>query len=165
MENKKTPLKIEKEQAQVGDLVWVDGYSGFCQGGFERIKNIKTQYDTETGKPYKIVITKDGVYRYDNGQCIKGATAYSIFYYATYRDIESVEGQEKTEIQNTEIKIDKTSVVKRQKITEAFAWDIYNFINTYKTGDLGLIPLQEALDKYFDTYIESEKNVDLNLLD
>lgn len=36
-----------------------------------------------------------------------------------------------------------------RKIDEDTAWKIYNFINKWKSGDYGTIPLQDALDKYF----------------
>lgn len=42
--------------------------------------------------------------------------------------------------------------MENEKITSEFAWDIYNFINYYKSGKLGIITLQEALDKYFEVY-------------
>lgn len=35
-------------------------------------------------------------------------------------------------------------------VTEDFAWAIYNFINNWKAGNYGAIPLQDALDKDFD---------------
>ena len=73
--------RIEKEQAVAGDYVYVDGDSGFCHGSDDRIESIETRYNEMTGDPYKVVVTKHGVYRFDNGECIKGASAYRIFSY------------------------------------------------------------------------------------
>lgn len=149
MENKKTPFKIEKEQAQVGDLVWVDGYSGFCQGGFEKIKAIETRYNTKTGEPYKVVITKDGVYRFDDGSCIKGATAYSIFYYATYRDIESISVSETK--QNNITKFSNEIDNSKKKF---ISW---RRVSTKKQGHSGLG--LEAQKDIIDYFIKSENGV------
>lgn len=76
MENKRS---ITKEEAVVGDYVFVDGNSGFCCGCYERIERLETRYSEKTGKPYKIVITSnDNIYRFEDGVCLKGASAYSI---------------------------------------------------------------------------------------
>jgi hypothetical protein len=32
------------------------------------------------------------------------------------------------------------------------AWKIYNFINSWKAGNFGEIPLTEAIDKYFKDF-------------
>lgn len=83
MDNKKS---VTKEEAVVGDYVYIDGDSGFCYGCFEKIKAFETRYNEKTGKPYKVVITSsDDVYRFDDGVCLKGASAYRIFGYA--RDV------------------------------------------------------------------------------
>lgn len=36
-----------------------------------------------------------------------------------------------------------------KRVQEGFAWKIYNFMNEWKSGDYGTIPLQDALDRYF----------------
>lgn len=74
--------KINKEEAKVGDYAYVDGYSGFCYGSYERITDIVTRYDEITGEPYKVIVCGKGLYRFDNGWSINGAMAYSIFHYA-----------------------------------------------------------------------------------
>lgn len=74
--------KINKEEAKVGDYAYVDGYSGFCYGSYERITDIVTRYDEVTGNPYKVIVCDDDCFRFDDGWCIKGATAYRIFHYA-----------------------------------------------------------------------------------
>lgn len=73
--------RIEKEEAIIGDYVYVDGDSGFCQGSDERIKSIETRYNEMDGAPYKVVVTAHGSYRFDTGECIKGSSAYRIFSY------------------------------------------------------------------------------------
>jgi DNA invertase Pin-like site-specific DNA recombinase len=149
MENEKTPLKIEKEQAQVGDLVWVDGYSGFCQGDFEKIKSIETRYDTKTGEPYKVIKTSDGVYRYDNGQRIKGASAYSIFYYATYRNMESVSVSETK--QNNITKFSNEIDNGKKKFVS------WRRVSTKKQGKSGLG--LEAQKDIIDYFVKAENGV------
>lgn len=44
------------------------------------------------------------------------------------------------------------------KLTTNMAWDLYNFINLYKSGKFGLISLQDAIDKYFEKYVKSINN-------
>lgn len=74
--------KINKDEVVVGDYAYIDGYSGFCYGSYEQITDIVTRYDEITGKPYKVVVCGKGHYRFDDGWCINGAMAYSIFHYA-----------------------------------------------------------------------------------
>lgn len=74
-------IDISKDEAQKGDYVYSDGLSGFCYGGYEKIKEISVRYNPKTGEPYKIVKTEAGTYRYDDGWSIKGALAYRIFSY------------------------------------------------------------------------------------
>ena len=38
------------------------------------------------------------------------------------------------------------------KPTSEQAWKIYIFINSWKKGDFGIIPLTEAIDKYFQEF-------------
>ena len=45
------------------------------------------------------------------------------------------------------------------KPTSEQAWKIYIFINSWKKGDFGIIPLTEAIDKYFkDFKIKTSRN-------
>lgn len=44
------------------------------------------------------------------------------------------------------------------KLTTNMAWDLYNFINLYKSGKFGLIALQDAIDKYFEKYVKFINN-------
>ena len=38
------------------------------------------------------------------------------------------------------------------KPTSEQAWKIYIFINSWKKGDFGIIPLNEAIDKHFKDF-------------
>lgn len=86
-------IQITKEEAKVGDYVYVDGASSFCTGGKEKIRAFKTRYNSKTGEPYEVVVTTDGVYRKDDGAAITGATAYSIFGY--YREGDDLKEKKK----------------------------------------------------------------------
>lgn len=74
--------KINKDKIRIGDYAYIDGYSGFCYGGYIKITNIITKYNEYDGQSYKVIVCGDREYRYDNGHCIKGARAYLIFHYA-----------------------------------------------------------------------------------
>lgn len=37
-------------------------------------------------------------------------------------------------------------------MTTEEAWKTYNFINAYKAGDFGIIPLQDAIERYYDDF-------------
>lgn len=87
-------IKITKEEAKVGDYVYIDGESSFCTGGKEKIKAFRTRYNPKTGEPYEVVVTKNSVYRKDDGSTIEGATAYSIFgYYREDNDLKEKKGR------------------------------------------------------------------------
>lgn len=96
-------IKITKEEAKVGDYVYTDGTSGFCDGSKEKIKAFETRYNSKTGKPYEVVITTNGVYRKDDGSTIKGATAYSIFGY--YREDDDLK-EKKKRLRSLKLKAD-----------------------------------------------------------
>ena len=40
--------------------------------------------------------------------------------------------------------------MEQNKISEEFAWKVYNFINDWKNGRFGEIPLQQALNEHFN---------------
>lgn len=61
---------------KIGEEVYVDGHSGFCHPSWEKIIDIKTRYQEDTGEPYQLVICGDQEYRADTGACVKGALAY-----------------------------------------------------------------------------------------
>lgn len=50
--------------------------------------------------------------------------------------------------------IEETKKPSKLAITADFAWKVYNFINAYKNGEFGLIPLQKALDENFEDYVK-----------
>lgn len=105
-------IEITKEEAKVGDYVYVDGRSSFCTGSYEKIKAFETRYDSNTGKPYEIVVTTDGVYRKDDGSTIKGATAYSIFGY--YREDNDLK-EKKKRLKSLKLKV----ATKKRKAAQA----------------------------------------------
>lgn len=74
--------EIKPSEATVGDYIYTDGDSSFCQGGYSMIVGFDTEYDKD-GTPY-VVITdeEEHKYRKDTGECLKGAMAYSIQGYA-----------------------------------------------------------------------------------
>ena len=39
-----------------------------------------------------------------------------------------------------------------EHLSSDYAWKVYNFINLYKSGAFGFVPLQEALDKNWEGY-------------
>lgn len=47
-------------------------------------------------------------------------------------------------------KYKKTGKKEKQTISLEFAWALYNFINNWKAGNYGAIPLEDALNKDFD---------------
>lgn len=72
-------IKIKLKDAQVGDIAYVDGYSGFCYGSDELITSIITKYNPNTGEPYKVICCGRYHYRMSDGQAINEALAYKIF--------------------------------------------------------------------------------------
>lgn len=70
--------KIKKDEVKIGDYADIDGYSGFCCGSYNRITDVITRYNEMTGKPYKVICCRDNQYCFDDGNCIKGASAYYI---------------------------------------------------------------------------------------
>lgn len=100
-------IDICKDEAKKGDYAYVDGLSGFCDGGYEKILDISVRYNSKTGEPYKIVKTDSGTYRFDDGRCIKGALAYEIFSYHRKTNAierESQKQKEKPKNKDTESK-------------------------------------------------------------
>jgi len=61
---------------QIGQKVFIDGSSGFCDPSWEVITNIETKYDEDTGEPYQLIFCGGSSYRGDTGECITGPKAY-----------------------------------------------------------------------------------------
>lgn len=55
----------------------------------------------------------------------------------------------------TSIKIDADCLrsAAKKEIDEEYAWRIYNFIQEWKAGEFGEMPLQEALDRFFQKFV------------
>ena len=74
--------EIKTSEATIGDYIYTDGDSSFCQGDYSKIVSIYAEF-TKDGTPYVVIIDDEGHrYRKDTGECLKGAMAYSIQGYA-----------------------------------------------------------------------------------
>jgi len=64
---------------KIGDIVTIDGYSGFCYRSKESVKDIITKSDENTGIPYDVIVL-DGGQKFDSrtGFAITPPTAYHI---------------------------------------------------------------------------------------
>lgn len=99
---------IEVKDVIVGDYLYVGGESGFCGGGYEKIVEIKTKYNEDTGEQYKVFITEEDFWWSDKGERIKGPKRYSG--YGFWR--ETVEDKlEKTTEKDTIIKMTTEDIV------------------------------------------------------
>lgn len=55
---------------KVGDSVYIDCYTSLGGGvGWDKIKEVKTVFEKETGNPYKIIKVDNHWYRIDTGVC------------------------------------------------------------------------------------------------
>jgi len=62
---------------KVGDEVYIDGYTSFCDPGYRTVESIEKRFDERTGIEYQLIITESGsAYRSDTGACVKGAAMY-----------------------------------------------------------------------------------------
>lgn len=150
-------IKITKEEAKVGDYVFVDGASSFCTGSKEKITAFETRYDSKTGKPYEIVVTKEFVFRKDDGSTIKGPTAYSIYGY--YREDDDLK-EKKKQLKSLKLKVAAKKRKAAQAIVNAitdieidgikikmapYCGDLIVSIETYLDDDIG--KLQDEIDR------------------
>lgn len=73
------PNKASLKDLKIGDDVWCGGDSGFTTNETEKIKNITTKYDENTGEPFN-VIWLSGNRKFDsrNGSPINPPWAYYI---------------------------------------------------------------------------------------
>lgn len=83
--------EINLNEAQVGDLAYIDGDSGFCDGHYRQITAITTKYNEDTGEPYGVIKCGSSTYRASDGSTITGAKAYSIFFVYRISDEERKE--------------------------------------------------------------------------
>jgi len=63
---------------EAGDVVYIDGDSGFCQGGYEVVTETKTKYDENTGEPYKVICCEKHEFDARSGMAITPPLAYYI---------------------------------------------------------------------------------------
>lgn len=79
--------KIDISDVKVGDYIAIDGDSSFCYFGYHLIGKIKTKYNEDTGKQYKLLIDEDDYeWNSSTGYCRNGLYAYGIvgFYRKKY---------------------------------------------------------------------------------
>lgn len=71
------------EKINVGDYMYIDGPTSFCQGSYNKIVGKHTRYDEMTGKPYIIFEDKEGdTYDSRTGSCINNPNSmYSVYHY------------------------------------------------------------------------------------
>ena len=61
-----------------GDVIYIDGDSGFCQGGYEVVTKTKTKYDEDSGEAYKVICCGDHEFDARSGMSITPPLAYYI---------------------------------------------------------------------------------------
>ena len=64
---------------KVGDEVNVECYSALGSGGKATVKEIKTKYNEDNGKPYKVIVIDDGQeFSAEGGEALTPPTMYYI---------------------------------------------------------------------------------------
>lgn len=63
---------------QVGDMVYIDGDSGFCTGSDEVVTETRIKYDQDTGEQYKAICCGSHEFDTRSGMAITPPTAYYI---------------------------------------------------------------------------------------
>jgi hypothetical protein len=79
--------QIDVSDVKVGDYIAIDGDSSFCHFSHCEITKIKTKYNEDTGKQYKLLIDEDDYeWNSSTGYCRNGLGAYYIvgFYRKKY---------------------------------------------------------------------------------
>lgn len=79
--------QIDVSDVKVGDYIAIDGESSFCHFSYCEITKIKTKYNEDTGKQYKLLIDEDDYeWNSSTGYCRNGLGAYYIvgFYRKKY---------------------------------------------------------------------------------
>lgn len=79
--------EIDISDVKVGDYIAIDGESSFCHFSYCEITKIKTKYNEDTGKQYKLLIDEDNYeWNSSTGYCRNGLGAYYIvgFYRKKY---------------------------------------------------------------------------------
>ena len=72
-------FKEDLTKVKVGDYVLTEGMTSMAQdGGYERVSKIKTKYNEDTGKPYKVICCKGWEFDSRNGYAITSPTIYYI---------------------------------------------------------------------------------------
>lgn len=63
-------------ELNIGDMVYHDGDSSFCTLSEMKITDIKTKYNPDTGKPYKVIVCGKFEFDGENGDALD-----NLFYY------------------------------------------------------------------------------------
>ncbi len=63
-------ITVSFKEAKEGGTVYVTGDSGFCYSSYQKVSEITTKYDEDTGKPYNVL--------HVNGQRFDGRTGFAI---------------------------------------------------------------------------------------
>lgn len=82
-----TYKEIDIADVKVGDYIAIDGESSFCHFSYCKITKIKTKYNEDTGKQYKLLVDEDNYeWNSSTGYCRNGLYAYGIvgFYRKVY---------------------------------------------------------------------------------
>lgn len=86
-DNNFTYEQIDISDVKAGDYIAIDGESSFCHFGYHLIGKVKTKYNEDTGKQYKLLIDEDDYeWNSSTGYCRNGLGAYYIvgFYRKKY---------------------------------------------------------------------------------
>lgn len=70
--------QIKLSEVQIADLLYVSGFSSFCQDDYELVTTIGKRIDKETGGQYPVIVSGGDIYHGITGAAIKGEKAYQI---------------------------------------------------------------------------------------
>jgi len=73
---KKTPPTFTN--VITGDYVYIEPNSGFGDAGTERVTDIITKYDEDTGKPYKVICFKNHKFDARDGYAVSPPYGYHL---------------------------------------------------------------------------------------
>jgi len=71
-------MPIPLSEVQVGDTVYIDGMTSFCNPHLDHVTRIQTKYDEDTGESYKVVYCGAHMYDARNGKALNSPTMYFI---------------------------------------------------------------------------------------
>lgn len=71
-------MKTNKKEFKIGDEVNIEATSGMCTGGYSTVTDIKTKFDSDTGKSYEVVCFGDHEFNMETGNPITPPWCYKI---------------------------------------------------------------------------------------